>query len=120
MSYNTVVVDIDTTRIRDWDSFHAVFAETLGFPDLYGRNMDAWIDCMTCLNDPDTGMTRLHVPVGSIVTLKLHGITEFAARCPEQYEALIECASFVNWRLIESGHEPVLALAFYKSVSKAR
>jgi len=33
--------------ITDWASFHDVFMHTLGFPDFYGRNMDAWIDCMT-------------------------------------------------------------------------
>ena len=41
------VVLIDGGRIVDWSSFHAVFAEGMGFPEFYGRNMDAWIDCMT-------------------------------------------------------------------------
>jgi RNAse (barnase) inhibitor barstar len=28
-------------------SFHEAFASALGFPSWYGRNMDAWIDCMS-------------------------------------------------------------------------
>ena len=84
------------------------------FSDFYGRNTDAWIDCLTHLDDPDAGMSRVHAPAGGVVTLKLLGITEFAERCPVQYKALTECAAFVNWRLVESGHDPVLSLAFYK------
>ena len=41
-SARAVLVRIDTKRIRDWASFHDVFAEALGFPDFYGRNMVAW------------------------------------------------------------------------------
>ena len=109
-----VLVKLDTRRIRDWDSFHAVFAEVFGFPDFYGRNMDAWIDCMTCLDDPASGMTRVHAPPGQTVVLQLEHVTEFARRCPEQYAALIECAAFVNWRNIEVGESAVLTLSFNK------
>ncbi|MDZ4753789.1 MAG: barstar family protein [Phycisphaerae bacterium] len=31
------------------------FAETFGFPGFYGRNMNAWNDCMTFLDGPDAG-----------------------------------------------------------------
>jgi hypothetical protein len=48
-------VQIDGSKITDWDSFHDCFSGMLGFPGFYGRNMDAWNDCMTCL-DPQTGM----------------------------------------------------------------
>jgi len=51
---------IEGKRISDWNSFHDTFADTLGFPSFYGRNMDAWIDCMTCLDDPEAGMTSTH------------------------------------------------------------
>jgi len=30
----------------DWETFHDEFQEKMGFFDGYGRNMDAWIDCM--------------------------------------------------------------------------
>ena len=31
----------------DWESFHTVSAEVFGFPEFYGRNMNAWIDCLS-------------------------------------------------------------------------
>lgn len=110
----TPVVKVDASRITDWVSFHDVFAEALGFPDFYGRNMDAWNDCMTDLDAPEAGMTRVHVRRGGVVTLLIEHVTDFAARCPEQYAALVECSSFVNWRRLEQGEPAVLALAFYK------
>jgi hypothetical protein len=105
-------VNLDTSRIHDWDSFHDLFMEVFGFPDYYGRNMDAWIDCMTYLDEPDTGMTRVWTPRGDVLTTQLEHAADFAQRCPEQYASLIECSAFVNYRRIEQGQRPVLALSF--------
>ena len=109
------VVKIDTRRITDWPSFHTVFAEAMGFPGFYGRNMNAWIDCMTSLDVPEDGMTAVHAPSGGVLAIQLDHVNEFAARCPEQYGALIEAAAFVNWRRIEAGEEAVLSLSYYKT-----
>jgi hypothetical protein len=110
------VVQIPVSRITDWDSFHDVFAEVLGFPGYYGRNLDALIDCLTDADDPEAGMidAALVVPPGDVLTLQMGRLEGFAERCPEQYEALLDCAAFVNWRRIEAGARPILALSFYK------
>ena len=110
-----MLVRIDTTRIRDWASFHDVFTEAFGFPGFYGRNMDAWIDCMTSLADPDDGMTTVHAPKGGVVVLQLDGVDDFALRCPEQYRAVVECSAFVNWRCLDVGDPAVIALSYYRS-----
>src|SRR3954463_2133583 len=109
------LVKLDTRRITDWDSFHDVFAEVFGFPSFYGRNMNAWIDCLTSLDEPADGLTAVHAPPGGVVELELEHVDDFARRCPEQYAAVIECAAFVNWRKIDVGESAVLALSFYKS-----
>jgi RNAse (barnase) inhibitor barstar len=54
-------VQIAGSKITDWDSFHDLFAEVFGFPGFYGRNMNAWNDCMTYLAVPEEGMTSVHV-----------------------------------------------------------
>jgi RNAse (barnase) inhibitor barstar len=58
----SVVIAILVDKIIDWTSFHDVFQHTLGFPDFYGRNMDAWIDCMTCVDTVADGLTTVTVP----------------------------------------------------------
>jgi hypothetical protein len=108
------IVKLDTTRISDWDTFHDVSAEAFGFPAFYGRNMDAWIDCLTWLDDPSAELTRIHAPPGGVVVLVLDNVDDFIRRCPEHFTALIECSAFVNWRKIEAGEPAVLALSFHK------
>ena len=98
---------VQTKSITDWDSFHSVFAETMGFPSFYGRNMDAWIDCMTGFDD---GMTRFTVAPGELFHLEIADAADFQRRVPEIFQAFIECAAFVNSRRIERGEPPVLAL----------
>jgi len=106
----TVVV-VPVGRVTDWETFHDVFAEALGFPDFYGRNMDAWIDCLTYADEED-GMRNVTVSSGDVLALQLEDVDTFAQRCPEQYAALVECAAFVNWRRIETGQRPILALSY--------
>lgn len=114
----TPVVRIDGRRIVDRESFHDVFAEAFGFPEFYGRNMEAWIDCLTSLDQPSDGMTQVHAPTGGVVVLQLDHADDFSKRCPALYEDLIDCAAFVNWRLLERGHPPVLALSFRKKARR--
>jgi Barstar (barnase inhibitor) len=106
------VVRIDGAAIHDWVTFHEVFATALGFPSFYGRNLDAWIDCLTCADDRDAGMIANAVPAGEVLTLQIDSVDDLATRCPEQYAAIVDCAAFVNWRRLERGHGPVLALSF--------
>jgi hypothetical protein len=107
------MVRIDANNSMDVESFHTVSAAAFGFPGFYGRNMDAWIDCLTCLDDPEAGMTKVHVIPGQSLPLVVEHAQGLKVRCPELFAALVECAAFVNWRRIEAGQPPVLALALY-------
>lgn len=108
------VVKLDMRSITNWETFHDVFQQAFGFPEFYGRNMNAWVDCMTSVDEPETGMTSIPAKRGELVVLQLEHVNDFCRRCPEQYAALIECAAFVNWRRIEVGGTAVLVLSFYK------
>jgi hypothetical protein len=57
-------------------------------------------------------MTSYPVRPGEVLTLQLVDCREFRSRCGEIYEALIDSAAFVNWRRIERGDPPVLALSY--------
>ncbi|MBL4885330.1 MAG: barstar family protein [Planctomycetaceae bacterium] len=104
-------VQVDASRIEDWDTFHDVFAETFGFPEFYGRNMNAWIDCMTYLESPGDEMTSVTCDKEDFIIIELLNARGFKASCPEQYEALLECSAFVNWRNLEIGNNPHLMLS---------
>ena len=103
---NPLVVSVPTAQILDRESFHDVFCKALGFTAFYGRNMDAWIDCLTHIDDPASGMTSPSVSPGDLVILRIDDAADFYRRCPDEYSALIECAAFVNYRRVEMGEKP--------------
>ena len=95
------VIKIDCRKIKDWDSFHDVFAKACGFPKSYGRNLDAWIDCMGDLKE-------------DMSIIQLNYVESMARRCPEIFQAINDCTAFVNFREIEQGHPVRLAVAYQK------
>jgi hypothetical protein len=78
-----------------------VFAHRFGFPVFYGRNLNACIDCMTCLDDPWAGMSSVRVEPGQTLSIAVENAGLFQMRCLEVWDALIECAGFVNERFPE-------------------
>jgi RNAse (barnase) inhibitor barstar len=102
------IVSVDCRRIGDWSSFHDVFAEAFGFPDFYGRNMDAWIDCMSSL---DQTFSAVEVAPDQIVTLLLEEAKLLKENQPEILEAILELSAFVNWRRMEMGDPPILIVS---------
>jgi len=103
-------VHVDASKIADWESFYDAFATAFGFPEFFGRNMDAWIDCMSSLDEEFNG---IHVPPGELVCVALDHAQEFKLRCPIQYEAFVECSAFVNWRRLEAGESAILVVSFH-------
>lgn len=106
------MIRIDADKIHNADSFHAVFDQAFGFPGYYGENMNAWIDCMFCLDDPDSGLTTAKVEKGQVMVLLIENAQSFKTRCPDIFDSLIECAGFVNYQRIENNYPAILCLAF--------
>jgi hypothetical protein len=104
-------VKINTKQITDWASFHQVCKEAFGFPDFYGNNMNAWIDCLSYLEEPD-GMTKFCLQKDEIMSIEITETEDFIKRQPEIFNALIECRAIVNQRYIETGGKPRIALLF--------
>lgn len=50
---------LDGKKIKDREQLHDVLADSLGFPEWYGRNLDALYDCLTELHE-DTEIKLLH------------------------------------------------------------
>ena len=96
-------VKIDLNRIKNWDDFHDVFYEAMGFPGFYGRNMDAWIDCLSYIDDPEAGMSKIIINCGETLELELNGMSQFGDQNPEILYELLLCSGFVNERFIDSG-----------------
>jgi len=105
-------IRVDGARLGGWDDFHSEFARAFGFPDFYGRNMDAWVDCMTRLDEP---FSVFQIDQGDLVMLEVEHSDEFQREHPALSAALYECAAFVNGRRVEIGEPPILLLSSYLS-----
>ncbi|MCA9329849.1 barstar family protein [Candidatus Saccharibacteria bacterium] len=86
---------MDGAEIKDFDSFHRVFKKALGFPEFYGNNMDAWIDCMGDIHE-DTGMSNVLLEADQPLNLVITNTKIFSQTCPDVLTALIECTAIVN------------------------
>ena len=92
-------------------SFHDAFALTLKFFDGYGRNMDAWIDCMTDLHGPQS-LSSLNLPEGEGIELVLNRTQDLSRRKPEIIFELVECTAAVNRQYRGRNSEARVALVF--------
>src|SRR5262245_11353924 len=95
-------VTLDVSAVHDGESLHDLFASAFGFPSYYGRNMDAWIDCMEDVVSMEEGR----------LVLQLDGVEELKKRCPEILQALKESAAFLNDRQREAGGEAIIFLSY--------
>lgn len=85
-------------KIKNWKTFHSEFKKEMNFPDYYGANMDAWIDCVDELTDK---LTILQIENGKY-------LKEYK---PELFNAILECGAFVNYRKVKVGEKPNLIIA---------
>jgi hypothetical protein len=107
-----VEVEIDGASIGSEDAFHDVFSEKLGFPGYYGRNWNAWMDCMEYVDDPETGMcSRVQVEVGSFLLLRIENSEAFKSKCKKIFYNFLECAASVNLVRVLNGQAPVIIVA---------
>jgi RNAse (barnase) inhibitor barstar len=106
------VVRINGSRILTWQSFHSYFQREFGFPEFYGRNIDAWIDCMGDLDKPENRMSTFTVKKGQMLVFHLTNVDELKSKAPDIYYALMECSAHINRSRMGSGELPLLALSF--------
>jgi hypothetical protein len=102
-------VRLNSAQITDFDSFHEECRRVFGFPNFYGRNMDAWIDCMSSLRDDD-GMTELVLEGHDLLHVEVPDAEAMRVRVPEIFAAFTDCTALVNRRFAEMGQLPAIAL----------
>jgi len=102
-------VELDGRRITNWPAFHNESQLCFGFPDIYGRNQDAWIDCLSGLRDDD-GMTAFVLGADETLEVVLHHAATLRQRAPRILRALEENIAEINQRYVEDGAKPALVL----------
>jgi hypothetical protein len=104
-------VRLNSAVITDWPTFHAECQRALGFPEFYGANLVAWIDCMSYLREEvAAGMAGVALSADEILALEIPDAESLRRRVPEIVEALWDCVAFVNRRYTDGGELAALSL----------
>jgi hypothetical protein len=90
-----------------------VLSNTFGFPAFYRNNMNALIDCLSYVDEPEAEMTGVHVRAGDTLAIQLGAVDSFRRRCPDQFAALQDACAFVNWRRPREHGAALVALSYY-------
>src|SRR5436190_1216633 len=68
-------IEINFTEIESLEDMHILLKEKFGFPEFYGKNVNALIDCLSSLRYPDDGMTLVNLELNEILYLKIKGLS---------------------------------------------
>lgn len=101
---------LDGALITDWDSFHTQCAAVFGFPDFYGRNMNAWVDCLSYLRDDD-GMSKFVLREGEMLTIEILHSAQLHQMQPDMLAELQFCVDMINDRCADYDEAATLKLA---------
>ena len=107
-----MLVRIDARRLTATAALHAVLDEAFGFAPGYGKNLDALVDCLTHLDDPQFSPSRVQVFPGQVALLVVEHTQGMGKPAAAQVKVLVDAVAFVNWRRLEKGQPPVLAVAY--------
>ena len=102
-------VRLDARKITGWAAFHEECATAFGFPECYGRNMSAWIDCLSGMRDDD-GMSSFVLGPDDMLHIEVAHSGSLRQTAPAILAALEDCVAEVNERCAEQGENPALSL----------
>jgi RNAse (barnase) inhibitor barstar len=95
--------DIYTLECSEWDinNYHNDLASTLDFPDYYGKNLDAFNDCLSDMVPKEIG-----------IVLVFKNYDSFAQRDPRAAYHILDIVQINSWRFLV---EDIKLLAFVQS-----
>lgn len=102
-----ITLSIDFKEINDVTEFHNRVKQLFGFPDFYGNNFHALIDCLTSLRFPEEGVTSLNLKQDEFLLLKISNINNLDEELKHDFLLSIQ---EINNRSVLFGEEPAILL----------
>ncbi|AYG99818.1 barstar family protein [Pectobacterium parmentieri] len=102
---------LDFSSISNLDELYDELALQFGFPDFFGRNIDAVIDCIFGVRYPDEGMTKINISGSGCLSLN---IRNFSSADVKLKDSVIYIVEFVNYKYQFKGLEPAILLCLVK------
>ncbi len=101
-------ITLNILHIESLSNLHDKLKRKFGFPDFYGENMNALIDCWSSLRYPDDEMTTICLLEDEQLIIELNG----GLQNIEVLTYLIKAIEQVNKRALLKGQKPSLVIVF--------
>ena len=116
---NCKTIQIDCKGLKEKD-LHLVFKEKLGFPDFYGMNWNALIDCLSYLREPEAEMTKVSLKEDEVLLIYCNDLSKAKFNSND----LVNIIEWVNARGLAWFNKPFVTLCPVESnilsIEKAR
>ncbi len=86
--------EFDCSKWLDIKDFHSSISSALRFPDYYGKNLDAFNDCLSDC-----------IPEGQGIVLGFRHYDSFAVRLPKKAIDILDIINHNAWLLLLEGHK---------------
>lgn len=100
-------IRIDFTRIKTENQLYDELSNLPGFPDFFGRNICALIDCLFNLRYPQAEMTKIHLTTSEYLLMELN---DFSTASNEIQELLMLAIENVSLKCREKNQNPSIIL----------
>lgn len=98
-------IEIDCSGMTEL-SLNIKMKELLGFPDFYGMNWDAMIDCLSYMRQPSAGMSSVALKEDEALVIYCKNLSEASFDIAE----FVDVISAVNEREINAGNSALIFL----------
>ncbi|MEN0579811.1 Barstar (barnase inhibitor) [Phytobacter palmae] len=105
-------LSVNFNDINSHSEFHEKFKRLFGFPDFYGKNFHAFIDCLTSLRIPEDGMTTVNIQQDEYILLEVIDINHLQDDLKHDFLLAIQ---EINNRCTLLGEKASLLLLLSKS-----
>ncbi len=106
MEIKLKIIELDFTSIKDLEVVHTILKHTFGFPDFYGKNVNALIDCWSSLRFPEDEMC-MSIASNESLLLNIKGLTSTSN---DIMLTLLVASEEVNRRYISRQESPPIYL----------
>ncbi|MBO4595386.1 MAG: barstar family protein [Bacteroidales bacterium] len=103
MKFKTIQIDCKGLKEKE---LHMAFKEKLGFPDFYGMNGDALIDCLSYLREPEAKMTKVFLEEDEVLLIKSNDLS----KAKFDVSHLVDIVEWVNARGLAWFNKPFVFL----------
>ena len=104
---SAMIVELDFSQITSALDFHEAASRVFGFPEFYGNNFHAFVDCLSSLHIPEDELTCQHLGKAKHLELRLINFNHDNEKLRHDF---LEAIGNVNRRYIKLDEAPALHL----------